>query len=168
MSSSSSDVEMTEDKVLDVLHQTIMDAVTKLASRSSTRRRQRTYHQSYIEWDCKLSMSGWCKTTPMTYVSIIHSIFVKCTTYGWVFSSNLYKCWVIIIPTSLLELTHSTKTISPTKLYFINYELCIFVFSQVIYFNYFVWVIFFSCNIIFNYFYELCDFYLFNYMFYNF
>jgi hypothetical protein len=130
MFSSSSDVEMTEDKVLDMLHQTMMDAVTKLASRPSTRRRQRTYHQSYIEWDCNSSMPGWCKTTSMTCVSTIHSTFVKRTTYVWVFSSNPYKCWVIILPTLLLELTHSTKTISPTKLYFINYELYNFVFLK--------------------------------------
>jgi hypothetical protein len=39
MSYSSSDVEMIEDKMLDMLHQTMMHATIKLSFRSLTRRR---------------------------------------------------------------------------------------------------------------------------------
>jgi hypothetical protein len=46
-----SDIDMTEDEMIELLHQTIVDETTKLTSQSSTRRRRRTQHRSYIERD---------------------------------------------------------------------------------------------------------------------
>ena len=51
MSFTSSNIDITEVKVVDLLHQTIMDAAMKLVFRSFTRRRQRTHHQRYIDRD---------------------------------------------------------------------------------------------------------------------
>jgi hypothetical protein len=51
MSLTSSNIDITEVKVVDLLHQTIMDAAMKLVFRSFTRRRQRTHHQRYIDRD---------------------------------------------------------------------------------------------------------------------
>ena len=49
MSSSGSDAEMTKDKILDILCQTIMDATLEPASKSSRRGRRRTQQWSYID-----------------------------------------------------------------------------------------------------------------------
>lgn len=46
MSSSCSDVEMTEDKILDILRQTRMDATTKLASRAQRERERDEGHNN--------------------------------------------------------------------------------------------------------------------------
>lgn len=51
MSSSSLNIDMTEDEVVDFLLQTIMDVTMKLGSGSSTRRRRRTQRWSYIDRD---------------------------------------------------------------------------------------------------------------------
>lgn len=50
---SSSDIDITEDEIIKLLHQTIVDETTKLTSQSSTRRWRRTEHRSYIEGDCE-------------------------------------------------------------------------------------------------------------------
>jgi hypothetical protein len=62
MSSSDSNLEMTEHKVLDMLHKTMMDTTVKLASESSTIEKRRKQYQSYIDQDRKAAHNQPIKT----------------------------------------------------------------------------------------------------------
>jgi hypothetical protein len=100
-------------KVLDILHQTIMDVAIKLALVSSTKRRQRTKHWSYIDWYHKATH---CRLIQLTiHTSTLRSTFIESTACEGVSSFISCKGWVST-PISLLELVYSTIAVSsPTK-----------------------------------------------------
>lgn len=51
MSSSSLDTDMTKDKAIELLQETIMQQTSKIAAEFSTTSRQRRQRQSYIDHD---------------------------------------------------------------------------------------------------------------------
>lgn len=109
---SSSDIKMTEDKVLDMLHQTMIDAAIKLASRSLTWRRRRVNHWSYINQDCEA-----------THDQLMQDYFNDLCVYPLLYFRRRYhvqrsvflqtlEMFVGITPTSLLESMHWTTMVS--------------------------------------------------------